>query len=333
MAREYNRRREQATAPVIKMSTEARDKVTEILGCAPSFEDETIWKWQTVMGEFILSTISISMPNDSFIVFIHNLKAGPRMVHPCPGINEVIEITTQYNKKAVSMQADIDRYRQVMWDIKWRMEIIAYMDREDHPKYDISLLPLFMKAETIALHIRRIIESIALASFRANEPLYKAEVDKLNKKEKKKLENLWRVEDISKYIEKRNPDFYPKPIEPIHITDIDDIGRNIRFIEDGYMTRGMCLEVYDKCSKILHSQKPFGDNQDRDYEGFLNQVPVWIELIVKLLNYHVFRFVDPNDFYVVHMHDDVMGDYPFMYPLSLEKLPPEIQEKLRGENH
>ena len=130
------------------MRTEARDKVTDILGFAPSFQSETIWIWKTVIGEFRLAPIDIS--DDSFIVFIHNLKAGPRMGHVCSGIHEVIKITTQYNEKVVSTQAGIDRYRRVMYDIKWRTEIIGYMDREDHPNRDISLLPLYMKAETIA---------------------------------------------------------------------------------------------------------------------------------------------------------------------------------------
>ena len=300
------------------MGVEARDKITAILGFAPSFETETMWIWKTVIGELRLTPIHIS--DDSFVVFIHNLTAGPRLARVCPGINEVIKVTTQYNKKGVSMQADIDRYLRVMFDIKWRTEIIGYMDREDHPNRDISLLPLFMKVETIALHIRTVIEFIALASLVANKSLFEQESDKFKK--------FWKAKLIFSDIEEKNPDFYPKPVEPIHMTGIDDIGRHIRFIEDGYMTRDMCIKVYDKCCDILHAQNSFADDQNRDYEGFLNQVPDWLNLIVKLLDYHVFRLVGSNSFYVVHMHDDGMGDYPFMYPVSLEELPSEI----RGEH-
>ena len=304
------------------MSVEAKDKITEILGFAPSFETETMWIWKTVIGEFRLIPIHIS--DDNFIVFIHNLKPGPVMVHVCSGINEVIEITTQYNKKMVSMQADIDRYLQVMWDIKWRTEIIGYMVREDHPNINISLLPLFMKVETIALHIRTVIEFIALASLVANKSLFEQESDK--------FKEFWKAELIFRDIEKKNPNFYPRPIEPIHMTGIDDIDQNIRFIEDGYMTRDMCLEVHQKCCDFLHAQNPFAGDQNRDYERFLNQVPDWINLIVKLFDYHVFRLVGSNSFYVVHMHDDGMGNYPFMYPLNLEELPSEFQEKLQGKH-
>ena len=302
------------------MSTEARDKVTEILGFAPSFESETIWVWQTVIGEFRL--VPLSMPDGSFIVFIHNLRTGPRTVHSCSGIDDVIKITTQYNKKVVSTQTDIDCYLRIMYNIKWRTEIIGYMDREDHPSRGISLLPLFMKVETIALHIRTVIEFIALASLAANKSLFEQESDK--------FKEFWKAELIFRDIEGKNPDFYPKPIEPIHMTDIDDIGRNIRFIEDGYITRILCLEVHQKCCDFLHAQNPFAENRDRDYEDFMGQVPYWIQRIVKLLNYHVVRLVDSN-FYVVHMHDEVMGDYPFMYPFSLEILTPENQKILRGE--
>ena len=177
----------------------------------------------TIIREFRLAPIHIS--DGSFIVFIHNLKAGPRTAHVCSGIHEVIEITTQYNRKVISMQAYIDPYLQVMYAIKWRTEIIGYMDREDHPNRDISLLPLYMKVETIALQIRTVTEFIALAALAANKPLFEQEGDK--------FKEFWNAERIFRDIAEKNPDFYPKPIEPIHMTHIDNIDRNIRFIEDG----------------------------------------------------------------------------------------------------
>lgn len=230
-----------------------------------------------------------------------------------------------------SIQVDIDSYLRVMYDIKWRTEIIGYMHRGDHPNRDISLLPLFMKVETIALHIRTVIEFIALASLAASKPLFEQESDKFKK--------FWKADRIFRDIEEKNPDFYPKPIEPIHMTDIDGIGRNIRFIEDGYMTRDTCLEVYQKCCDFLHAQNPFAENINRNYEDFMRQVPDWISRIAKLFNFHVFRLIGSNDFYVVHMHDEVIApaydgrdiSRPFMYPLQLDKLPSEIQAKLRGE--
>ena len=98
------------------------------------------------------------------------------------------------------MQTDVDRYLRVMWEIKWRTEIISLIERDGRdnkdkeiPYRDMPLMPPFMKIETIALQIRKIIESIALASLVANEPLYKEEAEKFKK--------FWKMEKIFEYIE------------------------------------------------------------------------------------------------------------------------------------
>jgi hypothetical protein len=319
------------------MNVEARDKVTEILGFAPSFESETVWIWKTTIGEFSLAPKS----DGSFIVLIHNLKEGTRTDYVCSGIDDVIEFTTQHKSDVDLMKPDVERYIQVMGDIKWRAETISHIDStdrynkgKDDPslyRYE-SLMPLAVKIEAVALQIRRIIESIALASLVANEPLYKEEAEKFKK--------FWRTEQIFEYIEKRNPDFYPKPIKHFEARYESNIESKIQFIEDGFMTRDMCIEVYKKCSHIVHPQNPFAEDKYGDYENFYSQVRDWINHIVRLLNCHVFRLVGSNDFYVVHMADpiiDLTNDYggsisrPFMYPLRLDKLSSEIQAKLRGE--
>ena len=319
------------------MSTEARDKVTKILGFAPSFESETIWIWKTTIGEFSLAPKS----DGSFIVLIHNLKEDTKSDHVCSGIDDVIEFTIQHNEEVNSMKPDIDRYLRVMLDIKWRAEVVSHIERNDRFNKDKddpslyryeSLIPPAVKIETVALQIRRIIESIALASLVANEPLYKKEAENFKK--------LWRTKEIFKTIEKWNPNYYPKPIEPFQGRyQYGDIEGNIKLIEDGFMTRDMCIEVYNKCSAILHSRNPFDDDQDRDYDQFYSQVPDWIIQIVQLLNCHVFRLIGSNDFYVVHMADEIVDlandgrgmSHPFAYSLRLEKLPSEIQAELRGE--
>ena len=218
---------------------------------------------------------------------------------------------------------DFDCYLRVMWNIKWRVEITGCMVREDHPKFDISLLPLYMKVETIALQIRTVIEFIALASLTANKSLFEIESDKFKK--------FWKADLIFRDIEKQNPDFYPKPVTPFLLnTYTGELSSDIRLIKDGFMTRDMCLKVYKKCCDFLHAQNPFAE--DRDYLGFMSQVPNWIDLIINLLDWHIFRLLGSDDFYVVIMHDKILGgDYPTMGRHNLVKLPPEIQAELRGE--
>ena len=322
----------------IEVLTEAKDKVTEILGFAPNFESETIWIWKTTIGEFSLAPKS----DGSFIVLIHNLKEDTKSDHICSGIDDVIEFTTQHNEEANSMHPDVDRYIRVMSEIKWRIEIVSNIESNDRYNKDKddprlyryeSLIPHPVKIETVALQIRSIIESLSLASLVANEPLYKEEAER--------IKTFWKMQPIFEYIEKRNPDFYPKPIEHFEGRYERDIESKIKFIEEGFMTRDMCIDVYNKCNKILHPQNPFAEDEDSDYEQFYSQVPDWINQIVKLLNCHIFRLVGSNDFYVVHMADeiiDLLNDYggsisiPFMYPLRIENLAQEIQEKLLSEH-
>ena len=219
---------------------------------------------------------------------------------------------------------DVERYHQVMWDIKWRTEITGYMVRGDHPNKDIYLLPLYMKVETIALQIRRIIESIALASLAANKSLFEIESDK--------FKTFWKAKLIFRDLEQRNPDFYPKPVTPFLMNLLTgELSSGISLIEDGFMTRDMCIEVYDECCDFLHAENPFAE-KDRDYLGFLSQAADWINLIVKLLDFHIFSLVGSDDFYVVIMEDAILGgDYPTMGRHKIAKLPLEIQERLRGE--
>lgn len=276
-------------------------------------------------------------------MLIHNLKKDTKSDHICSGIDDVIEFTTQYNEEVNLMQPDVDRYIRVMSEIKWRTEIVMHIERNDRDNKDKddpslwryeSLIPYPVKIETVALQIRRIIESIALASLVANEPLYK--------EQEERIKTFWKLQQIFEYIEKRNADFYPKPIKQFQHRYERNIESKIEFIEEGFMTRNMCVDVYKKCSNILHPQNPFVEDKDSDYEKFYSQVPDWINQIVQLLDCHVFRLVDSNDFYVVHMADKIidmaLNEYggrslslPSMYPLRLENLAPEIQEKLLGE--
>lgn len=252
------------------------------------------------------------------------------------------QLAHQENEEANSMQPDVERYIRVMSEIKWRTEIVSKIERNDRYNRDKenpslytyeSLIPHPVKIETVALQIRRIIESLALASLVANEPLYKEEAERIKK--------FWKMQPIFKYIEERNPDFYPKPIEQFQGRYERNIESKIKFVEEGFMTRDMCVDVYKECSKILHPQNPFAEDENSDYEQFYSQVPDWINQIVQLLNCHVFRLVGSNDFYVVHMADkviDILNDYggsislPFMYRLRLKNLAPEIQKKLQGEH-
>ena len=154
-----------------------------------------------------------------------------------------------------------------------------------------------IQTETIALQIRMIIESIALASLSANKTLFEQEGDK--------FKEFWRADSIFRDIEKKNPDFYPQPVkeQPSKIPDV------LEFIEikTGFMTRSEIIKVHSKCCDILHAKNPYG--RSRDHKTFFAQVPQWLTLIINLLSNHKIRLLNDSGFYIVHMREPYNKGY------------------------
>ena len=80
------------------------------------------------------------------------------------------------NIQQVSTTADMNAYVNVMEEIKHRTKVIAGLINKD-----INMLYNITQAESMALQIRMIIESIALASLSANKSLFEQEGDKFQR--------------------------------------------------------------------------------------------------------------------------------------------------------
>ena len=191
------------------------------------------------------------------------------------------------------IRADMYAYLAVMRDIQRRMEIVVRLINQE-----IGLMYPLIRLEFITLQIRMIIESIALASLSANKSLFEEEGNKFRKR--------YKANQNFKSIEKKNPDFYPKPIEE----DPSGIPFNIIYIEDGFMTRDEIIKVYVHCGNFLHAKNPYG--KKRDYEGFITRVPNWMNKINRLLNNHLIKLLDDEGEYIVTMQDPTMYNTPNM---------------------
>ena len=74
------------------------------------------------------------------------------------------------------MKADTDSYYKMMREIKYRIEVVTMLINKD-----IDMKYMEAQVESIALQMRMIIESIALASLSANKSLFEKESDKFKK--------------------------------------------------------------------------------------------------------------------------------------------------------
>lgn len=193
------------------------------------------------------------------------------------------------------MTADVKAYVSVMEDIKHRTKVVSRMINQE-----INMMNKIIQAESMALQIRMIIESIALASLAANKSLFEQEGDKFKK--------FWKAERIFEDIEKKNPDFYPYPMQ---LAPSIVPGGNIHIIyyEQGFMTRDEIIKVYEQCCDLLHAKNPYVPQ--RDYDSFVAQVPNWIDRIDNLLNSHLIRPLNKDEFYIVRIGRDRINMYYF----------------------
>ena len=179
------------------------------------------------------------------------------------------------------------KYIRCMEEIKKRTEVVrSIVERELHVKYDVTT------AETAALQIRKILELIALSSLVANYEKYREKRANFHKD--------WHAKRILETLESVNPNFFPQPKNRHAFAQ----GKwKLYPVDSDFLTRSDLVELYDRCSALLHAENPF-DNGDekRDQKKFLYQeIPTWMHKIITLLKHHTVQPVDEDRMYIFTM--------------------------------
>jgi hypothetical protein len=165
---------------------------------------------------------------------------------------------------------DADRYRAMMIEVKGRTHLIRNF-AASHP----GALPIPALTEFLYLHLRKILELVAMGSLLANAKSFGLAEEKLKR--------YWNAKDLLSDLEVLNPKFYPHPIiqkpsvHPGVLMDWLDRG-------DDFLTKDKFITLYEKCGGVLHARNPF--RPDPDYLALILEVPKWCTWIVNLLNAH-----------------------------------------------
>ncbi len=97
--------------------------------------------------------------------------------------------------------------------------------------------------EFLCLHLRKILELIALSSLVANKDLYAATYKKLVQ---------WSTKRLVEHLEKINPEFYPIPMKIVLIGTIGDNNHwRIEKVDNGYLTK----DEFEKLYGLAEAQK------------------------------------------------------------------------------
>jgi hypothetical protein len=172
----------------------------------------------------------------------------------------------------------------------------------------------FHDYEVFALNMRKILELIAYSSLIANKEKYAEAHEKFDRHYKAKC--------ILQDMEKIHPEFYPVP------ADIQMKTNGIRLLQEAQngsaMTKNDFVELYDKCSKVLHAWNPF-DPAPRKVDFRLSPLQ-WIDKSKDLLNTHYVRLVDDAGYWLCEMQSAEDGK-PHVYTLCPVENPEDLINK------
>ena len=150
---------------------------------------------------------------------------------------------------ATTSEADKVAYCNCMEQVKRRLRLIRLETTGGIRTGDEGA-----DAEFACLQVRRALELTAFATLAANRERYS--------QIRADVENEWRAKRILDRLKQLHPDFYPVPVSPNRVGP----GRwHFSEITDGYLTQDEFVELYDKCSDVLHEWNPFrpGRRQER----------------------------------------------------------------------
>jgi hypothetical protein len=106
----------------------------------------------------------------------------------------------------------------------------------------------YTNIEFVALQFRKIFELIILATLASNHHLFEGLTRKLSKE--------WQVSKIIEIVEKKNPDFYPRPIDriPSQEEGIEDEWKDVL---SGYLSLDELIVAHGKIGNLMHANNPY----------------------------------------------------------------------------
>ena len=200
-------------------------------------------------------------------------------------------------------QADIIKYCALKEAIKRRTNVItAFGSGGAAALYRATAI------ESVYLQFRKILELVALGSLVAN----KNEFSKVYGD----FSEWWNAHHLLRDHGRVNPDFYPRPSVEF---DGNQAGAAVNFPDkkDGFLTKLEFLKLYEKCGAIMHAGNLSGS---RDYGFYERNIQDWLGKIIGLLNFHVIRLVNDQNFWLIHMKEgaDDKGHHYVFAPRTVQ---------------
>jgi hypothetical protein len=189
---------------------------------------------------------------------------------------------------AVGYERAAHLYKGCMQEVKFRL---THSERLLTAKHRHSADKVLI-AENVALQYRKTIELIALASIAANEQEYS--------RLRARFQRDWNARLIFRDVERINSKFYPIPIEGLSEPKSKGEPSVIEEYDCGFLDRQGAIDLYEKCSAVLHAENPFGGA--RAYGELLTHFRDSLPLLKTLLGNFWVYLVPPDRAFCVWLY-------------------------------
>jgi hypothetical protein len=186
---------------------------------------------------------------------------------------------------------DHANYRKCMEQIKRRQRAI---DETSDGTRTTSFK--YTNVEFVALQFRKIFELIVLATLAAHKHLFEGLTRKLSKE--------WQIGKVVAIVEKKNPGFYPEPVDRVP-SDKPGVKDEWKTVTSEYLTLDELVAAHGLIGNLMHANNPYREEILTD--EIEKQFPLWRAKLIRLLNNHLVKFPDDKSVLYVGMQSRETG--------------------------
>lgn len=186
---------------------------------------------------------------------------------------------------------DYSNYTKCMEEIKRRQKAIDEMLQGTK-----TTSFRYTNAEFVSLQFRKIFELVILASIASHQHFFDGLVRKLSKE--------WQISKIIAIVSKKNPKFYPEPIDRIPSSKPGHKDE-WKAVTSGFLTLDDLIVARGKIGNLMHANNPY--NEESMLEEIERSFSNWRERLIRFLNNHLVRFPDDETILYVGMQSIESG--------------------------
>jgi hypothetical protein len=185
-------------------------------------------------------------------------------------------------------QPDDASYRKCMEEIKRRQRAIDdILDGSRTTSFK------YTNVEFVCLQFRKIFELIILATVASHKHLLEGLTRKLSKE--------WQIGKIIAIAEKKNPAFYPEPIDRVP-SDRPGVKDDWKSVISGFLKVEELVAAHGLIGNLMHANNPY--IEESLLEEIERRFPEWRAKLIRLLNNHLVTFPDDQSILYVGMQNE-----------------------------